>query len=412
MNESNAEAVTQAKKIKAVHVGISGFPFGSAAINKCLAVYESLTHYNVDFLIINNRAVHRSNIPVPLEKTGTVNGMTYVYTAPSPYRSDSFLRRNLSHLWGRIREFILLVDLARTRSMDVMFYYPTNGSFFELVVYRAISKAFNIRLVAHYVEFRTAFDEGISFFDRLKHRLYDKYFMRFVDAVLPISEFLINQLQSRKYNGPYLKVPPLADFRQFRIEAPPGVEKFFLYVGSAAYLSAIQFIITAFDETIDSEFYLYLVVNGAPAQMKIVEATVNTAKRNTRIRTFSKLPYEKLIELYRQANALLIPLTNNITDVARFPQKIAEYLASENPVITTKNGEIPYYFRDMDNALVADEYNTEAFAAKMNFVIEAPGAAAEIGKRGFATGKKFFDLNSYGEELRQLLIDLDSEQRK
>ena len=412
MNRGNAEAVTQNKKFNAVHVGISGFPFGSAAINKCLAVYESLIPYNVDFLIINNRAVHGKNIPVPLKKAGTINRMKYVYTSYSPYRSDSFLTRNFSQVWGRIREFCLLVDLGRTRSIDFMFYYPTNGSFFELLMYRAVSKTFGIRLIAHYVEFRTAFVEDINAFDQLKHRLYDKYFMRFVDAVLPISEFLIRQLESRHYHGRYLKVPPLTDFNQFKIDAPPAQEKFFLYVGSAAYLNAIEFITRAFDETLDSDFYLYLVVNGSTEHMIAVEKTIRGLRKRDYVKTFSKLKYSTLIEMYRQAKALLIPLTSNITDVARFPQKISEYLASENPVITTRNGEIPYYFTDMQNALVAEEYAPQAFALKMDLVVTSPTVAAEIGRRGYETGRKFFDLHSYGEELRQLLVELDSGQIK
>ena len=412
MNDSNAEAVTQTKPIRAVHVGISGFPFGAAAINKCLAVYESLTSHNVDFLIINNRAVHGKNIPVPLGKTGTTNGMKYIYTTPSPYRAQSFFSRNMSHILGRIREFFLLINLGRSRSVDVMFYYPTNGSFFELLVYRAISKIFGIRLIAHYVEFRTAFVEDINLFDRLKHRLYDKYFMQFVDAVLPISEFLIRQLESRRYRGRYLKVPPLTDFNQFNIPAPPPKEKFFLYVGSAAYLGAIEFITRAFDETVDSDYFLFMVVNGSADQMASVESVIQRMKRKENVKIFSKLNYATLIEMYRQAKALLIPLTKNITDVARFPQKISEYLASGNPVITTRNGEIPYYFKDMDNALVAEDYIPQAFAEKMNIVVETPAIAEAIGKRGYATGKKFFDLHSYGSELKRLLVDLDSEQRK
>jgi glycosyltransferase involved in cell wall biosynthesis len=236
--------------------------------------------------------------------------------------------------------------------------------------------------------------------------------MHFVDAVLPISEFLIRQLESRRYRGRYLKVPPLTDFNQFNIVAPPAPEKFFLYVGSAAYLGAIDFITRSFDKTVDSDYFLYMVVNGPADQMASVERVVKGMKRQGNVKIFSKLNYATLIEMYRQAKALLIPLTKNITDVARFPQKISEYLASQNPVITTRNGEIPYYFTDMDNALVAEDYIAEAFAEKMNIVIESPAIAEAIGKRGYATGKKCFDLHSYGRELKQLLVDLDSEQRK
>src|SRR5690606_9199625 len=142
-------------------------------------------------------------------------------------------------------EFILLLRLGFAGKIDLLFYYPTNGSFFELILYRALSKLFGFAVVAHYVEFRTAFHEDIGVIDRWKHRLYDRYFMRFTDAVLPISEFLINHLNESNYRGKILKVPPLVDFKSFRSGATRNGIPYFLYVGSAAYYSAISFIAKA-----------------------------------------------------------------------------------------------------------------------------------------------------------------------
>src|SRR5690606_34242781 len=125
-----------------------------------------------------------------------------------------------------------------------------------------------------------------------------------------------------------------------------------------------------------------------------------------RVKMFSKLPYGELIELYKNAGALLIPLSNSVTDVARFPQKISEYLASANPVITTAYGEMPFYFSDGVNALVAPEYKPESFATKMNFVIHHPEDAVAIGRNGYEAGKKYFDIDSYGVTLKKMMVAL------
>lgn len=398
--------VTDVPELRAVHVGISGFPFGSAAINKCIAVYESLYHQRIDFLIVNNRAVHKKNIPVPIERTGTINNLNYTYTSPSPYKSDSFFGRRTANFLGRVNEFFLLLKLCIANDIDVMFYYPTNGSFLELIYYRFFSKIFGFPLIAQYVEYRTSFKSDAKPHEKVAHYLFDKYFMRFVDAVLPISEYLIEHLKRRGYAKPFIKVPPLTDFRQFQVERQGAEEDYFLYVGTAGYIEAIEFITKSFDASAQQDYHLHLVVNGSASQMRVVEDLVGKMKKKDKVRLFSNLKYAHLVHKYIHARALLIPLTDSIQDKARFPQKISEYLASGNPIITTNFGEVPYYFVNEQNALVSKHYDINEYAAKMDFVVYNPDMAREIGKAGKDTGLKYFDFNSYGAEIKKMIMSL------
>jgi glycosyltransferase involved in cell wall biosynthesis len=406
MNGYSKPNIPDRPELHAIHVGISGFPFGSAAINKCIAVYESLHEQKVNFLIINNRAVHKKNIPVPIEKSGTVNNLRYTYTSASPYKSDYFFQRRISNLLGRINEFFLLLKLCSSHKVDVMFYYPTNGSFFELIYYRLFSKIFGFPIIAQYVEYRTSFKSESKPHERVKHYLFDKYFMHFVDGVLPISEYLINHLKKRGYRKPYIKLPPLTDFNQFRMQKQNMEENYFLYVGTAAYLEAIEFITKAFDLSEQREYFLHLVVNGNSPQMKVVETLIQNMKKKDKVRLFSNLKYSHLVQKYIQAKGLLIPLTDTIQDKARFPQKISEYLASGNPIIATNFGEVPYYFYDQKNALVAMNYSEQEFADKLDFVVNHRELAEQIGRMGKETGLKYFDYNSYGPEIKKMIISL------
>ena len=129
-------------------------------------------------------------------------------------------------------------------------------------------------------------------------------------------------------------------------------------------------------------------------------------KRAASVKCFSSLTYEDLIQKYMHASALLIPLTDSVQDKARFPQKISEYLASGNPIITTNYGEVPFYFKNEVNALVASSYDTSEFARKMDFVAKEPDRAVQIGRDGLSTGLRFFDYNSYAGETRKLIVSL------
>lgn len=391
--------------IKAVHVGISGFPFGSAAINKCLAVYQSLNQQGVDFLIINNKAVHKKNVPVPIDKSGVIEDIDYIYTPYSPYKSDSFWVRRVSDISGRLNELRLLVSLAWKNEIDVMFFYPNNGTFVELIYYRILSKLFRFPLICHYVEYRSSF-KATKLHQRISDRLFDNYFMHFVDAVLPISEYLIDHLKKSGFGKPYLKIPPLADFSKFKKQEIPVNEKYFLYVGTAAYMEAIGFITQAFDQMEEPGMELHMVVNGNEAQRRQVEQLVQAMKKSASVKCFSNLTYDDLIQKYMHASALLIPLTNSVQDKARFPQKISEYLASGNPIITTNYGEVPFYFKNEVNALVASSYDTLEFAKKMDFVAIQPERSVQIGREGLTTGLRYFDYNSYAGETRKLIVSL------
>lgn len=398
--------LTDLPELRAVHVGISGFPFGAAAINKCIAVYQGLHQQKIKFLLINNRAVHKKNIPIPIQKSGTIGSLEYIYTSTSPYKSESFFARRFSNLMGRINEFFLLLKLCLKNEIDVMFYYPTNGSFFELIYYRLFSKAFGFPLIAQYVEYRTSFRTDFRFQDRVKHYLFDKYFMRFVDGVLPISQYLIEHLNRRGYTKPFVKVPPLTDFNNFSQERQAESENYFLYVGTAGYMEAIRFITQAFDISQQQTYFLYLVVNGSAQQMRTVEELIAQMKKKDKVRLYSNLKYSHLIHMYVHARALLIPLTDSVQDKARFPQKISEYLASGNPIVTTNFGEVPFYFKDRHNALVTDHYDESEFAVKLDFIVENPEKAIAIGINGKETGLRFFDYNSYGPEIKKMIISL------
>jgi glycosyltransferase involved in cell wall biosynthesis len=408
MNSSPSDSRS---KISAVHLGISGFPVGSAAVNKCMAVYKSIHNQNVDFLIINNRAFHPEGSNWKIDKKGKAGGLDYCYTSLGPYKSTSFFGRRVSGFVGRWREFFLLCRLGMKKKIDVAFYYPTNGSFLELIYYWFLSRVFGFKIIAHYVEYRSSFPHGNHFIEWVCDRLYDKYFMRFVDGVLPISEYLITHLKTKKFSGPMVKVPPLADFKQF-MGGSGEKGKYFFYVGTAAYMEAITFILQAFEEIKESEWELHLLVNGNAEQMAEFKTNVGEAKKREKIKCFSNLSYPDLIKKYQEASALLIPLTNSVQDTARFPQKMAEYLASGNPVVTTNFGEVPYYLKDGISALISSEYNAKSFADKMQFVIDHPTEAAAIGKLGQEEGLKYFDLNSYGEQLRKMIDSLMADSKK
>ena len=387
------------KIIHIVHTGISGVPFiPSAPISRCLAIYNMLSKAEYKILAINNRPFDYTNLSI--ERKGEFHNISYQFTTISPYKSNHFLIRRMDNFYGKINEIFVLFKLGFQNKIDFMFFYPT-GSFFELVKYKLISILFGFPLICHYVEYRSSFETRDKLKLRVKDFLFDNYFMLLVDGVIPISEFLINRIQNKKKYLPILKIPPVVNFNLFKRNDDKIYENYFLYIGGAGYEKALDLILDAYNLINQKNYYLYLVLHGG--NMNKILTKIETHPKAEFIKVFSDLEYQELIQYNIHAKALLIPLSNSIQDKARFPQKIAEYLASKNPIITTNFGEIKYYFRDGLNALVANDECVTSFSEKMEFIIKYPDKAKNIGSEGYKLGLKYFDSNSYFASLDKFI---------
>jgi glycosyltransferase involved in cell wall biosynthesis len=117
---------------------------------------------------------------------------------------------------------------------------------------------------------------------------------------------------------------------------------------------------------------------------------------------------QELWTLYSGAVALLAPLDSSGQSQARFPWKIAEYLAAGRPVITNGVGEIPRYFTDGENALVARPDDAEAFVSKIELVAKNRALADRIGAAGRELALRHFHYVAFGETLVRFVAGLSA----
>ncbi len=332
---------------------------------------------------------------------GNVDGIRYVYTGGTPYRSKEFVQRNLTKLRGALQEALLLISLKRQRKIDVAILYTSHFS--VLLYYRTLSKMLRFPIVMNYVEYRSAFaTEKIG--RKISWHLTDRFSPKIVDGILPISEFLVEHIKKQAPRTPYLKVPALCDFSRYEdLDCSANEHRYLLYCGSAAYFEVANFIIASFELLHAPDVFLYLIVNGWPEQQEKINQRINQSSKRASIRTFIKVSNEDYAQLLFCAEGLLIPLRPTVQDTARFPNKVGEYVASGNPMVTTAVGEIAYYFKDQITAFVADAYEEECFAQKMQSLIDHPERAKEMGEAAKQLGYRVFDYRSNGCQLLDFL---------
>lgn len=270
--------------------------------------------------------------------------------------------------------------------------------FYYLELLAARKSGYKVVVISH-EWLRTMRDKNLLL--RWMKYLYSFLFGYTVDAILPISEYIIQRIQ--KFNKPYLKVPVEADYASI-----PNLEprkRYFLYCVTAEYLRVILMVLGGFKEFSKSnpEYKMILVLAGQERSINAVYKSIKELRLSDSVEIRHKIPYTELVELYRTASALIVPLDPDYKqDEARFSQKIAEYLSSGTAIISNNVGEVRHYFKDKENILL-NEYSEEGFCRSFVWVASNPQEAIKIGRNGYKVGQNNFDYRICGKLLHNFL---------
>jgi glycosyltransferase involved in cell wall biosynthesis len=244
---------------------------------------------------------------------------------------------------------------------------------------------------------------------RFRRRLFCRWAARLVDGALPISRYIEAQLAQLPDGRPALKqlrVPILVDAQE-RADASdwrPTERDYVLFGGSAAYRKTITFMLGAM-----------ALLKGRYPDLVLVMTGMDLAKHSWLARAISEhgldgraictgfLSRADLLSAYRGARALLIPLFDDDQSRARFPTKLAEYLLSGRPVVSSRVGEIPFYLHDGQEAFLAAPDDQEAFADALARALGQPEQTELTAERGREVAAREFDYRAHGRRLKAWL---------
>lgn len=380
-----------------VFVGSSGVPNMGTASDTRLAFFANLLSIDNYVTILNRYAskyqINNGNI--------SLNENVVVKDIIKPKETGA-VKTIVFLLLSILFETFYLLKINRNRHIDIIHVY--SGHYIDFVLYRVLSRLIGAKVVYQFVEYRSKIQRK-GMYHRLNGYLCDYKGAKLWDGCIPISTFLQEKAFEVNNGLKQIKITPLCDFRIFdNVTTTKDIGyPYLLFCGSVRYTEPLDLIIESYQNSIIKEKYkLVLILSGS-------ENEINTIKRNhPNFIIVSRIPYIELIQYYKGASILLIPLRDSIQDIARFPNKICEYTASHGAILTTNFGEICNYFKDGQNAIVAEEFNVNSFTEKLDDIANRKYNLMEIRKNAYKLGIDNFSIRAYKDKLNLFFRELCS----
>lgn len=378
-----------------VFVGLPGVPFRRRACDIRLTYFANLLASTNKVTIVNWYS------PVSLNKDnrGELDDSIQILDIVKSRDTHGWTSK-LLYLLSLIIEPFVLLKLNKCQQIDVIHVYTER--IFVYITYFLIARLVRAKLVYSYVEDRSTF-EYTSKFKRGLQSFADWIAAKCSDGVIPISDYLKHKALRFNTELKCIKIPPICDFNQFHKMPVRCIidGKYLLYCGSTSYIEVAEFIAKSFyDSKISKSRKLVLVLSGNDKKKNEIK------RKYPNVIVLSNLPYLDLISSFTFAEALFIPLRNIDSEIARFPNKVCEYIASHGLIISTNYGEIANYFKHEDNALLCNDYRVEDMANLLDNIADGKFNMSLIKEKAYMVGLKHFDLYSYKDTINEFLSSL------
>lgn len=378
--------------MKIVFVGMDGVPYSGRACDSRLANTANMLGEKASVVILNRYSSLRKK------------AMEGIRLSENVQRVEILKRRNTSSLLSLVLYALsLLVEpfsIIRLRfkgKIDWLHLY--SGHYVDFLIYKIIAFIIGAKVVYEYVEYRSEKPSN-GLYHKINNYLCDFQGAKLWDACIAISNYLVDAAKKVNPGLPVIKVTPLGDFDLFDAnDKKTDIEgKYVMFCGHAGYIDVVKFVIDSYKASaISNSKQLLLVLGGRQDQITRVKEYYDKCIIKSRI------PYDELVALYKHAFALMIPLRNTIEDTARFPNKICEYTAAHGLIVTTNNGEMQYYFKNGDNAVVADECSVDSISSRLDEIEAGKYDLQKIRERSYQTGIDNFSIDTYKESLYNFL---------
>jgi len=352
-----------------------GFPSGMATTNRILSLVKGMEIEGVKTKIYCVRSTENPDNIINKEYQGVVTeNISFLYTNKTVIWPNNKLARLFSLISGQILFFSSFLKENNKNKYDILI--STTRGYFPNLCYSILACVISLKVVLTIDEYPYV-ERDSQKFPKWFRSFYVSTFYKLFDGLVVMTNVLMNYYKSLvRDKTKLLHVPMTVEPERFQCPKLDNNEKYIAYCGNLGSNNkdGVLILIKAFHR-IMTEFldYKLFIIGGTRSSEKHefykLKNCVSELGMDNRVIFTGKINRDQIPQLLCKASILALARPKSLQADGGFPTKLGEYLATGNPVVVTKVGEIPMYLFDRQNAYLAEPDSVESFAAKLREAI-------------------------------------------
>jgi glycosyltransferase involved in cell wall biosynthesis len=412
--ESEIGRLISEPKMKIVFITDQPVPNGMASTNRLLSLATGIRENGckVDILVLN--PTEKKENLINTESTGDYKGVGFMYLSGSTLLPSGISRKFFPFLKGLINLLPELKRINRESKIDAVIMLHTY-SIYPLLVYCFFSKLNNIILLQERNEY-SFLSKDRNVFKSFDYFIYTNLALKCFDGLLVITNNLKTYYKQFLNKHAYIKVIPMTvEPERFCTTKKDPEHKYIAYCGHlGGNKDGVYHLIEAFSIISKNfpDYYLY-VIGDTKNKNDLISLKAIAKKNNVgdKVIFTGKVSRDEIPPLLDKAEILALARPQSIQAEGGFPTKLGEYLATGNPVVVTRVGEIPDYLSDGINAYLANPDDVSDFAENLTLAITNKEQSMLIGKKGQELAYTIFNNKVQGKNIIGFIKQIISERR-
>ena len=371
------------------------FPYGGASANllRLFAVGLAKQNVSVEVIMPHGNSFGDKN-DHNKSRSGVIEGV--------PYKHLGFINhpRNISgklaaKLIGYILPLLYLIKISWNRKLDIIVGYNTTFiTTMTLIILKNILRKKMVIILPEFFEY----PQGV---DKTKLEIYKwycfylgiRYAVKFADGFIVLSTFLRDYLKDTlRITKPIIIMPNLTNPDIFDLgEVAPYIpgKTTIGFVGALGRKDGILDLIKSFSilNKRHPETHLLLIGDNLTLGSTAIPSHREYARSlgvDQSITFAGLLPYNQVSLLLNSCQILVLTRPKGVFAEAGFPTKLGEYFACRKPVVITKVGDIPKYFKDEEDVILVEPDNVESIVDGFERILDNPGLQVKLSANGYS----------------------------
>lgn len=364
------------------------YPFGMACANRIHLYAKGLIELGADVKIIIPTAKCKDKSR-GISKVGIFDGVPYFYTVNSPLRSDSFVIRRINDFWGPIKALWNCINIKPNAILLV------GSKLYYILVFKIAAIIIGAKYFREKSEVPYYWLEKLNFSQKAYLKITSSLFSGFIVITQELENFYKKEIKTKTNT---LIVPIINEFSNNGKTTEPKEKATILYTGSLLdRKDGIFLLLHAIAKATVSYPNLKLIITGnvkSSQDYKKVLDTINNLNINHNIHFTGYIDKEKLNNYMNSASMLIITKPNNRQNSYNFSTKLAEYLATGTPVLSTESVILNRYLKNKESVFFAKQ-DSEQISKMIIYILDNPDEARKVGINGQKVAEAAFNYKNH-----------------